>query len=77
MKIKFLKKVMFLTLLFSGLLITSCKDNNPEEVDPIPESLEPMEPSYDNETDTIMTETDSITKANREHDEFEMHKQVP
>ncbi|WP_297334335.1 hypothetical protein [Flavobacterium sp.] len=80
MKKHTVKSMLCIGLLAAGITLTSCKEKSPEEVtgvDPVPETLEPMEPSYDDGTDTIMTETDTITKVNRENDDFELHKQVP
>jgi hypothetical protein len=79
MKKHTLKNVLCVGLV-AGSLLTSCKEKPAEGAtgaDNTPETLEPVEPVYDEDTDTIMTQTDSITKANRENDDFELHKQVP
>lgn len=77
MKISFVKNIMLCTALLGGLMFTSCKEKTEDNMETDTEVLEPMDPTYDEDQDTIMTEVDTITEANREHDEFELHKQVP
>lgn len=80
MKIASLKSTLFIAVLAAGLTLTSCKDKSPEEetgIDTVPESMEPMEPSYDDESDDVMTTTDSITETNRDDKRIDIDKQVP
>ena len=59
-----------------AMAFASCKENKDNETEDT-QAYESVVEDTDNETDTIVTQTDSITRANRMDDTMSTTEQVP